>query len=129
MLRKDVVFGDEVACDRVQRAGEEGAQDEIAEGFASDVLYEQVVDCELHEDVEGVNAGQRKVVDHHRTEGVEEDLEGGEEGFAGHGVEEPGFEGGWEVGVEAIYAEGLVVGQVVGLCWEMLVGSGRWRKR
>lgn len=110
VLREDVVLGDEVAGNGVQRAGEEGAQDEVAERFAADVLHEEVVDGELHEDVEGMDAGEGQVVDHHRAQGVEEDLEGCEEGFAGDGVEEPGFEGGGKVGVEAVYAEGLVVG-------------------
>jgi hypothetical protein len=42
-------------------------------------------------------------------------LEGAEEGFAKDRVEEDGFEGGREVRVEAVDAEGLVVGEVVGL--------------
>jgi hypothetical protein len=115
VLCKDVVLGDEVACDGVQGAGEEGAQDEVAESFAADVLHEEVVDGELHEDVESVDARQGQVVDHHGAQGVEEDLEGCEEGFAGDGVEEPGFEGGGEVGVQAVYAERLVVCEMVGL--------------
>ena len=115
VLCEDVVLGDEVASDGVQRAGEEGAQDEITERFAANVLHEEVVYRELHEDVESVDARERQVVNHHGTEGVEEDLEGCEESFAGDGVEEPGFEGSGKVGVEAVHAEGLVVGQVVRL--------------
>ena len=84
-------------------------------------MDEEVVDGELHEDVEGVDAGEGQVVDHHGTQGVEEDLEGCEEGFAGDGVEEPGFEGSGQVGVEAVHAEGLVVGEVVGL--DMIVSG------
>ena len=57
-----------------------------------------------------MDARERQVVHHHGAQGVEEDLEGCEEGFAGDGVEEPGFEGGGKVGVEAVYAEGFVVG-------------------
>lgn len=37
--------------------------------------------------------GEWDVVDHHGTNGVEEDLEGAEEGFAEKGVEEEGFQG------------------------------------
>jgi len=37
-------------------------------------------------------------------------LEGAEEGFAEDGVEKKGFEGSREVGVEAVDAEGFVVG-------------------
>ena len=48
-------------------------------------------------------------VDEDWTDGVEEDLEGAEECFAKEGVEEEGFEGGGEVGVEAVDAEGFVV--------------------
>ena len=81
MLCEDVVLGDEVACNRVERAGEERAQDEVAERFAAHVLHEEIVDNELHENVEGVNACEGKVVDHHGAQGVEEDLEGAEEGF------------------------------------------------
>lgn len=83
VLCENVVLGDEVACYGVQGAGEEGAQDEVAERLAADVLHEEVVDGKLHEDVEGVDAGERQVVDHHWAECVEEDLEGREEGFAG----------------------------------------------
>lgn len=54
--------------------------------------------------------GERNLVDHHGPESVEEDLEGAEEGFAEDGVEEEGFKGGGEIGVEAVNAEGFVVG-------------------
>jgi len=50
------------------------------------------------------------LVNQHGTEGVEQDLEGAEEGFAEDGFEKDGFEGGGEVGVEAVDAEGFVVG-------------------
>lgn len=46
----------------------------------------------------------------HWTQGVEEDLEGAEEGFSEDGVEEEGFEAGGEVCVQAVDAEGFVVG-------------------
>jgi len=57
-----------------------------------------------------VQARERQLVHHHGPQGVEEDLEGGEEGLAEDGVEEDGFEGGGEVGVETVDAEGFVVG-------------------
>lgn len=59
----------------------------------------------MSEDVEEMDLSQGKLVDHHGAEGVEEDLEGAEEGFTQDGVEEEGFEGGGEVSVEAIDAE------------------------
>jgi hypothetical protein len=68
-----------------------------------------------------VHPGEGHAVDGHGPEGVEEDLEGAEEGLAEDRVEEDGFEGGGEVGVEAVDAEGLVVGEVVGLCWLLVV--------
>jgi len=115
VLCENVVFGDEVACDGVQGASEEGAQDEVAERLTADVLHEEVVDGELHKDVESVNARERQVVDHHWAECVEENLEGREERLAGDRVEEPGLKGGREIGIESIHAEGLVMGEVVGL--------------
>jgi hypothetical protein len=83
VLCEDVVFGDEVACDGVQGASEEGAQNEVTERLAADILDEEVIDGELHEDIESVDARERQVVDHHWAECVEEDLEGREEGLAG----------------------------------------------
>lgn len=69
----------------------------------------------MGEDVGEVDVCEGELVDEHGAEGVEEDLEGAEEGFAEEGIEEKGFEGGGEVGVEAVDAEGFVVGKVVGL--------------
>jgi hypothetical protein len=68
-----------------------------------------------------VHPGEGHAVDGHGPEGVEEDLEGAEEGLAEDRVEEDGLEGGGEVRVEAVDAEGLVVGEVVGLCWLLVV--------
>lgn len=56
-------------------------------------------------------------VDEHWAHGVEENLEGAEEGLAQEGVEEEGFDCGGEVGVETCYSEGFVVRQMVGLWW------------
>ena len=52
-------------------------------------------------------------------------MEGAEEGFAEDGVEEEGFEGGGEVGVEAVDAKGLVVSQMVGLLVGVSLESDR----
>ena len=62
-----------------------------------------------------MDGGEGDFIDEDGTHGVEEDLEGAEEGFSEDGVEEYGFEGGGEVGVETVDAEGFVVRQVVGL--------------
>ena len=55
------------------------------------------------------------MVNEHGTQGVEEDLEGAEEGLAEEGVQEEGFEGGGKVGVQAVDAEGFVVCEMVWL--------------
>lgn len=115
--REEVVFCDEVAGAGVQGAGEEGAQEEVEErleGVAAQAR-KGVVEGELDEEVEGVDGGEGRAVDEHGAQGVEEDLEGAEEGLAEEGVEEEGFDGGGEVGVEAGDAEGFVVREVVGL--------------
>lgn len=113
-LLVDVVLRNEMPGRRVQRAGEEGRQEEVQQRAESKVARQQgdkgVVEGQLDDDVEGVDPGQGDLVDHHGAEGVEEDLEGAEEGLAEDGVEEDGFEGGGEVCVEAVDTEGLVVG-------------------
>lgn len=114
-LLVDVVLGDEVACRGVQAAGEEGAEQEVEEGVGGEEGVGQqenngVVEEELDGQVEPVYPGEGHAVDGHGAQGVEEDLEGAEEGFAEDGVEEEGFEGGGQVGVETVDAEGFVVG-------------------
>jgi len=112
---EDVVFGDEVARAGVQRASEEGGEDQVVEGVGGAELDEDGVEEELDEDVDEVDGGEGHGVDEDGADGVEEDLEGAEEGFAEEGVEEYGFKGGGEVGVEAVDAEGFVVCEVVWL--------------
>ena len=60
-----------------------------------------------------MDPGQRQLVYEHGAEGVEEDLKGSEEGFSGYRVEKPCLVGCRKICVEAIHAQGLVVGQVV----------------
>jgi hypothetical protein len=74
------------------------------------------VEGELDSDVQEVDLGQGNAVYGHRAEGVEEDLEGAKEGLSKYRVEEYGFKGGRKIGIEAIDAEGLVVGKMIGLC-------------
>jgi hypothetical protein len=114
-LLEYVVLCDEVSGTRVQRACQEAAQDHVSDRLSTNEPYERVIEDELGDDVEQVNLGQRELVDEHGAEGVEEDLEGAEEGFSADGVEEQGFEGSGEVGVEAVDAERFVVSKVVGL--------------
>lgn len=114
-LLEDVVFGDKVAGARVQAPRQERAQYHISHCLSTDEVGQGVVEGELDDDVEEVDFRERELVHEHGTEGVEEDLEGGEEGFAGDGIEEEGLESGREIGVQAIDTEGLVVGEVVGL--------------
>ena len=93
-LLEYIVLGDEVAGAGVQGAGEEGGEDEVGERLAAEHAHDEDVKGDLRGDVEGVDPGQRDLVDHHGSQGVEEDLEGGEEGFTGYAVQEPGFECG-----------------------------------
>jgi hypothetical protein len=91
----DVVLGDEVAGERVQAAGEEGGEEQVEQGAArAGEVKEGGVEADLGGDVEGVDLGDRDAVDGHGPDGVEEDLEGAEEGLAEDGVEEEGLEGG-----------------------------------
>lgn len=103
------MLGDEVAGARMQGAGEEGAEEEIGEGAGAGVAEEQEVEGELGGDVDGVDGGRGQAVDEHGPQGVEEDLEGAEEGFAEDGVEEDCFERGRQVRVDAVDAERFVV--------------------
>ena len=100
---------DKVPRARVQRACEERAEDEVPQRVATKGLDEEVIERDLSEDVEEVQAGEGEGVDHHGAEGVEQDLEGAEEGFTKEGVEEEGLEGGGEVSVKTVDAERFVV--------------------
>lgn len=109
------MLGDEVAGQRVQTTGEEGGEEQIENGVPGAEVEEGQVEGELDDDVEEVNTGQGDAVDGHGAQGVEEDLEGAEESLSEDGVEDEGFEGSGKVGVEAVNAQGLVVGKVIGL--------------
>ena len=121
----DVVLGDEVPSYRVQAAREEGAPNQIAEGTAAGVLDQEDVEDNLHRNVEEMQGCQRHVVNKHRSQCVEEDLTGAEECFSSDRVEEERFEGGGEVGVEAVHAKGFVVREVVG-AETRAVGDADW---
>lgn len=83
--------------------------------MAAGIAQNGSVEGQLGDDVEGVDLGEWNAVDSHGADGVEEDLEGTEEGFAEDGVEHESFERGGQVGVYAVDAERLVVCQVVRL--------------
>jgi hypothetical protein len=99
----------------VKTAGKEGREQQVEERVDGGVLQEKKIEADLHNDVESVNLGEGNAVDGHGSQGVEEDLEGAEEGLAKDRVENKGFESGWEIGIEAINAKGLVMGEMVGL--------------
>ena len=75
------MFRDEMSCARMQRSSQEGRENEVRHCFPTQSLYDGVVKSELSCNVEGVNPGDRKFVDHHRPDCVEEDLERAEEGL------------------------------------------------
>ena len=78
---EDVVFSNEVGSAGMQRACKERAHDKISQGMAVGVADEDVVEQDLGCNVEDVNGSERHLVYHYRAERIEEDLEGGEEGF------------------------------------------------
>jgi hypothetical protein len=112
----EVVLGDEVAGERVERAGEEGGEEEVEEGGPAPGADDERVEGELREQVGGVPPCRGLCADEAGPEGVEEDLEGGEEELAEDVVEQEELEPGRQVGVDAVFAEVFVVLDVVPLC-------------
>lgn len=76
---------------------------------------ENIVEDELDDKVEEVYPGEGDLENTHGPDGVEEDLEGAEEGLAQDGVEDDGLDGCRKISVEAVNAKRLVMGQMVGL--------------
>lgn len=76
------MFRDEVACARVERACEEGGKDQVNKSVARGPFDKGYVKSDLYYDVDKVDLCERKLIDHHWAKGVEEDLEGAEEGLA-----------------------------------------------
>ncbi|KAI9642792.1 hypothetical protein NHQ30_008524 [Ciborinia camelliae] len=110
LFLEDVVLGDEVPGAGVQRSGEKGGEDEVVEWLVGvGVFYEQDVEEELRDDVEDVDRGERDRVHEDGSDGVEEDLEGAEEGFAEQGIQKQGFEARGQVRVESIHAQRFMV--------------------
>lgn len=62
-----------------------------------------------------MNLGQVHAVYRHGADGIKEDLERAKECLAENGVEHKGLQGGGQISVKAIHAEGLVVSEVVWL--------------
>lgn len=109
------MLGDEVASQGVQAAGQEGREQQVEEGVVGSEADQDDVKRHLNKDVESVNLGQVHAVHRHGTDGVKEDLKGAEECLAEDGVEHKGLESGGQISVKAIYAQGLVVSEVVWL--------------
>lgn len=78
----DVVLGNEVAGKGVETSSKEGGDKEVEEGVGRSEADEGVVKGDLDDDVEEVDFGHGDAVDGHGAEGVEEDLEGAEEGLS-----------------------------------------------
>jgi hypothetical protein len=110
-----VVLGDEVASQRVKTTGQEGGEQQVEERVDRGVLEKNEIEGDLDSDVEGVDSSQRNAVDGHGSQGVEEDLESAEEGLSENRIQNEGLEGSGKIGIEAINAEGLVVGKMVWL--------------
>jgi len=129
-VREEVVLRDEVARARMQRSCQERAQEQIIQRLqgAAAELYKRIIEGELHDQVQDVDIRKGRAVNEHGPEGVEEDLEGAEEGLAQQGVEEEGFQSCWEIGIQTRDTERLVVRQMVGLFKRQLV-NGRYGQR
>ena len=54
-------------------------------------------------------------IDEDGADGIEEDLEGTEEGLSEEGVEEESLKAGGEISIQAIYAQGLVMFKMIWL--------------
>ena len=76
------VFGNKVARSRVQTPGQEAASNQVVECIPAKVPDNHHVKGDLASQVEGVDVRERQLEDRYRPEGVEQDLEGAEEGFA-----------------------------------------------
>ena len=50
-----IVLGDKMACARMQRAGKEGARDEVYQGLTASKTQEKVIEEQLGDDIEEVN--------------------------------------------------------------------------
>lgn len=112
----DVVLGNEVACGGVQAAGEEGGEEEVEKRLPGIGGFdEDGVEGELYGEVDEMHPGKGHLEYAHGPDGVEEDLEGAEEGFAKDRIKDNCFERGGEIGVKTIDAQGLVMRKVVRL--------------
>ena len=111
------MFGDEMRRARMEGASEERAEKQIEQWLnrPSAEFDEEVVESQLDREVQHVDHRPGRAVDEHGPDGVEEDLKGAEKGLSQEGVEEEGFDGRGEVGVETGYAERFVVREVVWL--------------
>lgn len=94
---------------------EEGREDEVVEGMEGGIADKDEVEENLGCDVDEVDACERHLIYEDGAHGIEENLKGAEECFSKQRVQEHGFEGSGEVGVEPVHAEGFVVRQMVRL--------------
>lgn len=109
LLLEDVMFGDEVSCARVQASSKERREDQVVQGIGGCGLDKRIIKCDLDCDVECVDRSEGDLIDHHWAESVEQDLESCEKSFPEDRIEEYGFERGWEISIETIHTERLVM--------------------
>ena len=89
-----VMFGDEMSRARVQRSCEERAHDEVCQRTRSNILDKHVVKSDLDNNVKCVQLGKREFVNHHWTQGIEENLESAKESFTKDRVKKNRFQSG-----------------------------------
>jgi hypothetical protein len=142
-LLEDVVLGDKVGGAGVEATGEEGAGDEVGEGLPAKGPDDEIVEDALDEEVEGVPGGEALGADEAGPEGVEKDLKGAvralrlclvkakgrcvrEESLASDILEAEQLGARWQVGVDAVFAQELVVlpaGQCAGILRKEVVST------
>ena len=76
------MFGDEVGSAGMQRACEKRAHNEVSQSMTTGEANENTVEHDLGHNIEDMDGGEWELVDHHRAEGVEQNLKGSEEGLA-----------------------------------------------
>lgn len=114
-LLENVVLGDKMACTGVQRASEKRAREKVCKGTCTNASDQKQIKEDLHSQIEDMQVGQGYPIDHHGANSIEQDLESAKERLPQHRVQENCLERGRKVGINAIYTEGFMMGEVIWL--------------
>lgn len=94
----------------MQRAGEKRTDDQINQGADACIPHQDIVEDNLHNDIDKMDPGEGELVDHHWTNGIKEDLKGAEECLPEDRIEEERFECRGKVCIYPVDAEGFMMG-------------------